>query len=591
MADVGLDGTAILSALRAQLRGVGVRQVRITSGLIMFFYLASHFANHALGNVSYEAMEFWFRYHIWWWRNPLINALLYGAATVHFSLGLWALYQRRHFRFRAAELTQLLLGLSIPVWIVAHLADARLSGVLFGRPAPSYATVLYNYWNVRPFMEWIQFSLLIAAWTHACIGLYFWLRLKRFFRWAGPFLLAGAVLLPTLAIIGVIHSARTVTELAKVPQWRAARVRPIPPDQRITLDRIAIYFPFGYLSLIGLVFVARGGRSLYERRAGTVGVWFPARQVRVPRGLSVLEASLRFNIPHASVCGGRARCSTCRVRVVSDPSVLPPPSRREAFVLARIGASRDPSIRLACQLRPKSDVAVIPILSPHVGAEFVRAHQRANIGEERYIVSMFVDMRGSTKLGEGRLPFDIVFLINRFVEAASQAVTDAGGRPNQFVGDGVLALFGLDTDPATASRQALHAAALVAVNVGYLNHQFATEVPAPIDYGIGIHAGDVIIGDVGFRGHTVFTALGDSVNVAARLQDMTKTLNCKLVVSEEVCKAAAVPGDALSAADINIRGHDAPISVRTVKDPTVLASLLETSAAPVLIEPLVAGHC
>ena len=589
--DIRADGTAILSGLRVQLRGVGLRQVRITCGLIMFFYLASHFANHALGNISYDAMESWLRYHVWWWRNPLVNALLYSAASVHFSLGLWALYQRRHFRFKAAELAQLLLGLSIPVWLVAHLADARLSGVLFERPAPLYASVLYNYWVVRTFMEWIQFSLLIVAWAHACIGLYFWLRLKRFFRWAGPFLLAGAVLLPMLAILGVIHGARTVTELAKAPQWRAAHIAPIPPDQRITLDRIATYFPLGYLTLIGLVFVARGGRSLNERRGGTLTVSFPTRQVRVPRGLSVLEASLRFNIPHASICGGRARCSTCRVRVVSDHGALPPPSGREAFVLARIGASRDPSIRLACQLRPKSDVAVIPILPPHVGPEFVRAHQRTNIGEERYVVSMFVDMRGSTKLGERRLPYDMVFLINRFVEAASQAVTDAGGQPSQFFGDGVLALFGLDADPATASRQALRAAALVAVNVGYLNHQLATEVPAPIDYGIGIHAGDVIIGDVGFCGRTVFAALGNSVNVAARLQDMTKVLNCKLVVSEEVCKAAAISGDGLTAADINIRGHDAPISVRMVKDPTVLVSLLETPGRPSLIEPQIAGHC
>ena len=176
-------------------------------------------------------------------------------------------------------------------------------------------------------------------------------------------------------------------------------------------------------------------------------VSYPNRQVRVPKGLSVLEASLRFKIPHASVCGGRARCSTCRVRVVSDRGALPRPSGREAFVLARVGASADPSIRLACQLRPQTDVAVIPVLPPNVGTDFVRSRQRMNIGEERYIVSMFVDMRGSTTLAEARLPFDVVFLINRFVEAASQAVIGAGGQPNQFVGDGVLALFGLDVDP------------------------------------------------------------------------------------------------------------------------------------------------
>ena len=115
---------------------------------------------------------------------------------------------------------------------------------------------------------------------------------------------------------------------------------------------------------------------------------------------------------------------------------LPPPSGREAFVLARVGTSANPSIRLACQLRPRTDVAVIPVLPANVGADFVRNRHRVNIGEEHYVVSMFIDMRGSTKLAETRLPFDTVFLINRFLEAASQAVLDAGGQLNQFVGDG-----------------------------------------------------------------------------------------------------------------------------------------------------------
>ena len=174
----------------------------------------------------------------------------------------------------------------------------------------------------------------------------------------------------------------------------------------------------------------------------------------MPKGLSVLEASLRFQIPHASVCGGRARCSTCRIRVVSDRSELPEPSGREAFVLDRVGVTENPSIRLACQLRPQSDISVIPILPANMNADLLRKGRRMNIGKEHYIVSMFVDMRGSTKLAEARLPFDVVFLINRFLGACSQAALDAGGQPNQFLGDGVLSLFGMDVDPQTACRQA-----------------------------------------------------------------------------------------------------------------------------------------
>src|SRR5204862_4589553 len=242
--------------------------------------------------------------------------------------------------------------------------------------------------------------------------------------------------------------------------------------------------------------------------------------------------------------------------------------------LARVGARANPAIRLACQLRPHADVAVIPLLPANVGADFVRNRKRVNIGEERYIVSMFVDMRGSTRLAEARLPFDIVFLINRFLEAASQAVVDAGGQPNQFVGDGLLALFGLHVDPPTACRQAIRAAAMVASNVEYMNHEFASELQEPIQFGIGIHGGEVIIGDIGFRDHTVFTALGDAVNVAARLQDMTKTMNCKVLVSEEVCALAEVSSDLLSRTQVTIRGRNEPLVVRFGEDPTVLTGLL-----------------
>lgn len=168
-----------------------------------------------------------------------------------------------------------------------------------------------------------------------------------------------------------------------------------------------------------------------------------------------------------------------------------------------------------------------------------------------------------------------MFLVNRFLAAASEAVVTSGGQPNQFIGDGLLALFGLSVDPATACRQALRAAALVASNVEYLNHQFAGDLLEPIQFGIGIHGGVVIIGDIGYRERTVFTALGDAVNVAARLQDLTKSLNCKHIASDDVYKLAGIVSDVLKLEQVSIRGRDQPVAVRTTEDPTVLSSLLD----------------
>ncbi|MFY9815834.1 MAG: adenylate/guanylate cyclase domain-containing protein [Pseudolabrys sp.] len=570
------------TSLATWLRGIGVRQVRLITGLVMFVYIFSHFFNHALGNISYDAMETWLRYHVWFWRIPIVNDTLYLAAIIHFSLGLWALYQRRHFRYSTAEITQLVLGLSIPLWLAGHLGAERLSGALFGWPPFNYASALYTYWVTAPYNIAVQFISLTVAWTHACIGLYFWLRLKSFFDWAAPVLLSVAVLMPALAMIGAHHGGREVAQLAEDSEWRNENLKRVPAGQARLITEISlVYFPVAYGAAIGLVFAGRGLRTFRERRRGMVTISYPNRQVRVPKGMSVLEASLRHKIPHASVCGGRARCSTCRIRVVSDRSKLPQPTGREAFVLESIGVSANPSIRLACQLRPQSDLSVIPILPASMNAELLRKGSRMNIGKERYIVSMFVDMRGSTKLAEARLPFDVVFLINRFLGACSQAALDAGGQPNQFVGDGVLALFGIEVDAKTACRQAIRAATKVATNVDLMNRQLVSDLPEPIQYGIGIHGGEVIIGDIGFQDHTVFTALGDPVNVAARLQDMTKTLDCKAIISDEVFATAGVAAGSLASKEVTIRGREEPMIVRTIVDPTVLARLVDEESTMV----------
>src|SRR4249920_3432620 len=177
------------------LRGIGVRQVRLICGLVLFSYIFSHFFNHALGNISLGAMQWWLdTVHLSWWRNPVINATLYTAAVIHCSLGLWALYQRRHFRYTTAEITQLVLGLSIPLLLCDHFGAVRIS-TMFGHPLLNYGTPLFNYWYVRPYMIAVQFVLITVAWTHACIGLYFWLRLKPIFKWTWPVLFAIAVLL------------------------------------------------------------------------------------------------------------------------------------------------------------------------------------------------------------------------------------------------------------------------------------------------------------------------------------------------------------------------------------------------------------
>jgi adenylate cyclase len=404
--------------------------------------------------------------------------------------------------------------------------------------------------------------------------------MKAFYRIAAPFLLAVAVLVPTLAMLGLYQGGRNVVDNDSV-EWRAENLAPDKVGtsaEQAVLSEIEDYFLIGYLGLLVLVLLARGARALNERRGGMIALSYGnGRTIRVPKGLSVLEASLRYNVPHASVCGGRARCSTCRIRVIGDCSGLPEPSQREAFVLGRVGSS-DPSIRLACQLRPSSDLSFFQLFMPQTVSVHAHASQPARIGQERYLVSLFVDMRGSTQLAEKRLPFDTVFIVNRFLGAVSQAVIDNGGQPNQFIGDGMLALFGLATGQRNACRQALKAASAIAVNVDELNQFLSHDLREPIRFGIGIHGGEVIVGDIGYRDHMVFTALGDAVNVAARLQDMTKTLGCEAIVSDEIRITAGLAADDLPQQEVAIRGRAEPMIVRTIVDARALSAMVDGQA-------------
>ncbi len=396
------------------------------------------------------------------------------------------------------------------------------------------------------------------------MGLYFWLRLKPAFGRMAPWLLALAVLVPVLSLLGFAQGGRMILTLAQDPAWRAVALQPVHvglPDQVARLAAIRDGLLGTYAGLVAAVVAARGVRTLAEVKRGTIRLSYPdGRVVRVPRGTSVLEASRRNRIPHASVCGGRGRCSTCRIRVTDGSDGAPSPGRTERSVLERIAAG--PGVRLACQFRPETDMAVVPLLPPQPRMRQADLLDRAQSGEERFIVAMFVDLRGSTRLAEERLPYDTVFIINRFLGAVGDAVREAGGSTNQFLGDGLLALFGLETEPGQAAQDALRAIDLIADAVDTLNRLLAADLEHTLRYGIGVHAGLAIVGEMGDATDARFTALGDTVNVAARLQGLTKTLGCVAVVSEAVYQAARVAPAQIR--DVAVDGRSEAVRVNTL---------------------------
>jgi adenylate cyclase len=533
-----------------------------------------HLLNHAVGLISLRAMEdvLWYVFRIW--TNRPAQALLYGSFLIHYALALSALWQRRTLRLRIAEAAQLILGFAIPLLLVRHVVGTRISDSFFHTDVGYYAYLLWIFFVRSPDHGYLQMLVLVVAWAHAMIGLHFWLRVRPWYGRLQPLTLIIAVLVPVLALLGMIEAGRQVAVLAADPGWsgKAFANMTLPsPETATVLEKITRVLTRVFAAAVAAVLLARLVRRAWQRRRGLVRIGYPdGRFVEVMPGTSVLEASRLAGIPHAHVCGGRGRCSTCRVRVRGEIGSIDPPGEDELRVLRRIGAPSN--VRLACQLRPRGTIEVVPLLPPFAHALDGRRRVDSTHGSEREIAILFADIRGFTSLAEGRLPYDVVFVLNRYFAAMGRAVEAAGGRVDKFIGDGVMALFGIDSDARAASRAALDAARLMSDRLGDLNRSLHGELDQPLRIGIGIHIGPTIVGEMGYGSTVAMTAIGDAVNTASRLETLTKTYGCELVVSEETVLRAGLDLSAFPRYEIEIRGKRDMLAIRTVASASDLSA-------------------
>ncbi len=551
-------------------------RIRLWSSYVLFFYVVTHLLNHALGLISLRVLEAGRIWFVFIWHNPLGQIVLYGALLVHFCLALWSLYRRRTLRLSRWEWSQWILGVLIVPLGTIHVVGTRVAHELYNVEA-GYPWVLGSLLV----SDWTgilrQFSLPLVVWLHACIGLHFAWRLRPWYRTWLPVLYAFALLIPIAGIGGAGIALRDVAELAQRPgflQELFVRVRVPTADQIATLYTIADALQFIALGLLVALLLARPARTLWERRAGVVHLSYGERRTAShATGLTVLEMSRIAGIPHASVCGGRGRCSTCRVRIGGeDRAKLLPPSAEEQKVLARVGAPDN--VRLACQLRPPPGrYRVTPLLPASAGPVEAYRRQPQAHGGERYVAILFADIRGFTSISEGKLPYDVVFLLNRYFRATGQAIEAAGGRVDKFIGDGVMAIFGLGTDPQTACRQALDAARRMALALDDLNEAMSGDLDMPLRIGIGLHAGPAIVGEMGYERAAQITAIGDTVNTASRLESLTKEFAAELVVSQELLDSAGIDLAAAPQHDVDIRGRQGRLAVRAVKQAAKLTAM------------------
>jgi adenylate cyclase len=544
-------------------------KLRLAFGLVLMTFTAGHLVNHALGIYSVAAMEQGRALFVAVWRSPPGTLVLFGALFGHIALVLLKLYRRRSLRLPPWEIVQIGLGLLIPFWLTVHVVGTFGIHERFGVD-DDYTYLLNVLW---PDGAARQSLMLLIVWLHGCIGIHFWLRIRPWYRTARPLLFAIALLLPTLALIGFAEGGREVKELAADPAWLAAQVADgdwPTADEQAWVYRTERWLLFGFGVVLLAVVGGRGLRALRQRTSGLVRLRYPGGiKVAIAPGMSVLEASRSAGIPHASVCGGRGRCSTCRVRVVDGAERQPPAAADEARVLARIGATGG-SVRLACQLRPTHDLEVVPLLPASAGPSEVRVQLNPGQGVEREIAVLFADLRAFTRMAEGRLPYDVVFVLNQYFKAMGQAIEDAGGRVDKFIGDGIMALFGIDLEPEEACRRALAGARAMALALDALNRELEHDLREPLRIGIGLHAGPVILGEMGYRRATSLTAIGDPVNVASRLEALTKELGAQLVVSAALAERGGIDLTRFDLRQIEIRGRRRPLRIRVVEDARAL---------------------
>ena len=197
----------------------------------------------------------------------------------------------------------------------------------------------------------------------------------------------------------------------------------------------------------------------------------------------------------------------------------------------------EPQIRLACQTKVTGPVRLRRLVIDEEDRKIAQSSGRKATGKDRKLAILFSDIRRFTSFAESHLAYDVIHILGRYFRKIGGPVLEHGGYIDKYMGDGIMAIFGLDsTDPAAACRDAVSAGLgmlkeLEELNV-YLREQFDTQ----FRIGIGIHVGPVIIGEMGHPKKMQFTAIGDTVNIASRIESATKVVGCSMLVSTDVCE-------------------------------------------------------
>ena len=270
---------------------------------------------------------------------------------------------------------------------------------------------------------------------------------------------------------------------------------------------------------------------------------------------NLLEALVAAGIPVAHLCGGRARCSTCRVRVSSGLDELSAPTEPETEMAQRLDFPAE--IRLACQATVSAPLTLRRLVLDKADEELasqVGAHGlHGPIGRDIEVAVLFADVAGFTPMAEALPPYDVVHMLNRFFDGASHVIESNGGRVDNYIGDAILALFGVNGEPQPTVAAIRSGLGLLEV-ARDLDHYVERIYRRSFKVRVGVDYGEVVFGLVGAEGTARETAIGDVVNVASRLQAANKEVGTEMLVSDAVHAGCTAHIDFGRSFDLDLRG-------------------------------------
>jgi adenylate cyclase len=281
--------------------------------------------------------------------------------------------------------------------------------------------------------------------------------------------------------------------------------------------------------------------------------------VEAKPGSSVLDASLSAGIDHACACAGNGRCTTCRIRVEGGHENCPAPGTTEVEALAINGL--ESPMRLACQLRPTGPVAVQIMMREHR-----LAPSEIPAAVEEQVAVLFSDLRGFTRFAESHLPFDVSNVLNRYFDAMGVLIEQHDGHILDYLGDGIMTLFRPASGESPSQRAVACALAMRERARIFAAHVWE-DFGATLSVGVAVHTGRAVVGQLGYFRDRQLNAVGDVLNLAARLEDLNPKLDTEILLTQEIVDACSELPRLGRQFFVKVRGRSAPVTAWEVPGP------------------------